>query len=81
MYLGVVIMCYCWRMTHHFPKLDEIFERITICDDEIAKLLGNNEKIRKAQHVQFRFEFICMGAITISYVLTSIYDIIFMYPP
>lgn len=81
MYLGVFMMIYGWRMTYKFPKLDEIFDRVTTVDHEIVKLLGNNEKIRKSERIQFHFEFICMASITVSYIITSLYDIWFMYPP
>lgn len=81
MYLGVFVMIYGWRMTNKFPKLDEIFDRVTIVDHEISKLLGSNEKIRKSERTQFQFESTCMVAITVAYIIISVYDIWFMYPP
>lgn len=80
MYFGAIVIMYSMQMIYKFRKLDEIFDRIDAVDREIVKLLGNNEKIRKSEHIQFHFEFCCVAAITISFIVTSIYDI-WIYPP
>lgn len=80
MYLGVIAMIFSWIMTSKFSKVDDIFNRMEVIDRKIVTLIGSNEKIRKSERTQFRFEFNCVAAATVAYVTTSVYDI-GMYPP
>lgn len=74
-------MIYCWRMTFSFPKLDDIFDRISAVDCEIVNVIGNNEKVGKLERIQFCFEFYCVAPATICFIINCVYDIWMFYPP
>lgn len=79
MYLGLMSLISALYMTHKLPRLDTIFGRISAIDREITKLLKSNEKIRKSNGHQFRFELACVVWLTISFIITTAYDCS-MYP-
>lgn len=79
MYLGLMSLISGLYITHKLPRLDPIFSRISAIDRDITKLLISNEKMRKSERHQFRFEMACVVWLSVSFIITTIYDI-WMYP-
>lgn len=80
MYLGIILMMSACLMTRKFNKLDKIFELISIADQKIIELLGNDDIFRKCRRKQFRFELFFVIIFLICFVLIGVYDV-YMYPP
>lgn len=79
MYLGVMNVISSWYITLKIPHLDRVFTRIARIDRDITKLLGNKEKIHSTERIQFRFEIICMIALTIWFIISIVFTI-WTYP-
>lgn len=80
LYLGGILIFFDIYMAIKLYHLDIFTSKISAIDQDLIKLFGSDDKLRKAHRIQFRFEVICIIVFSILYLLSNVYDS-WAYPP
>lgn len=81
MYLGSFLMFFGLMITCDLRRYNGIFRRLSSIDTEFCNLFGTPTRIRDIERNQYRFELICILALSVAFVAISVYDLNVMYPP
>lgn len=80
LYLGGILIFFDIYMAIKLYHYDIFTSKISAIDQDLIKLFGSDDKLRKAHRTQFRFEVICITIFSILYLISNIYDS-WAYPP